>query len=467
MKKAIPGMLDKYELIDYPNKILKAYNFCSRFSHFTYFLKKYIVEPLIEEKETPLNRFIRTAFYFSGGSTVSPEDLTAQRHLTTALNHYLDSMVYVEKSDKPVVWAQWNYSIELLHAFDINRFIPETLTTIANFKGADEGVKVLAEAEREGISKEYCSSARYSVGSYLLNQLPKPDLIVTSSHPCDTNVSIYQTLKYLTKAPMFTLDSPYWNDEDSHKYYAENIWGLIRFLEKHLDQKMDWDRMKEICLNMNETYYYLQELSEMSRVVPSPVTYHSMLYSWLVRVSSIGAPEVTEAARLTYEIAKKRLAKGQGYLKDEKIRLIWFDVPIGFYFINAWMEKEFGVATVADFMGRTYLKQIDTSSEESIIRDMAINSLNIGMARQCRGPIEFYTEELERILKQYSADCLFFTGHEGCKHGKAAMAIKKNICKEAGLPALYMQADIFDKRILSEDQMKKQIAEFFKSNGLI
>ena len=135
--------------------------------------------------------------------------------------------------------------------------------------------------------------------------------------------------------------------------------------------------------------------------------------------------------------------------------------------IFPWLERRFGAVVVADLIARVQTVQIDISSEESMIRGLAKTHLYVSMAKQCRGPIEFFTEELERIIDEYSGDCLIFTRHNGCKHGWAGLKIIKDICKSSGLPVLFLSTDIFDKRNSPEEEIKKQIVNFFRSNGLV
>jgi hypothetical protein len=89
------------------------------------------------------------------------------------------------------------------------------------------------------------------------------------------------------------------------------------------------------------------------------------------------------------------------------------------------------------------------------------------MARQCHGPVEFITSELEKAIDEYSADCLIFAGHAGCKHGWGAIGIIKDLLKKRGMPSLFMNMDIMDQRHATEDDIKRWITEFFRSNGFI
>ena len=129
------------------------------------------------------------------------------------------------------------------------------------------------------------------------------------------------------------------------------------------------------------------------------------------------------------------------------------------------MEKEFGAVIVADFIGQVATVQIDTSSKESMIRGLARTQTNLAMGRQCHGPVEYITDEMEWFFEAYQVDCMIFTGHQGCKHGWAAARIIQDICKKRGMPALYLSLDIMDQRYLNEQGIRDEITSFFKSHG--
>jgi benzoyl-CoA reductase subunit B len=430
---------------------------------------RYIIHPLIFKKETIFNKRLRSAFLWVGGGLISARDYKAQRGGMRVMLDYLEGHIKPlnKKNKKPVVYLGWCVSPEFMRAFDAYYIIPEVISVAGSFMGQDVTHHILEVLEAEGGSMESCSASKIGAGAYFTQQLPSPDLIVTSSHPCDSGVAFYPTLQSLTKVPMYVLDTPYGRDEASYEYYARNIWGMIRFLETHLNQKMDWDRLKEACEELNKTNSYLQELTEMARAIPSPISGEVLTQSWAFKLMGSGSRHMTQCAKMMHDNAKARLERGEGWAKQEKIRIIWWDVPIAFVNLYPWLLKEFGAVVVGgDLMGRCNTPQVDISSEEGIINSMAKIHLNVSMARNVRGPYEFITDEFEQIIAEYSGDCFIFVGHNGCKHGWAASKMKKDICKRVGLPALFMSSDYADSRNMSEEALKKELSNFFISNGL-
>ncbi len=458
--------LERLEIYKRSLKDLEGLAFFKKHPYLIYLFKK-IQGRFIPEKETATNSGYRYNFYTYGGDLLDYNDIKAQNLLYDIFEKYIREIVDSDTNGKPVVWGEWNFSNELLRCFDCAVFIPEDFSFLADGISTDLTVKIIEEAEKYGQHKDYCSSARAALGGYLLNQAPDPTVIISTSHPCDNVPSNYQTLQYMTKAPMFTLDTPYWDDPEAVQYFADQLRDLISFLEKQLNQKLDWDRLKKVCENINKTNYYLQEYSEMSRAIPSPTEAMVLIQAWNAKLVAIGSDDMVEYSRLIHEAARERIRKGRGFISNEKIRMIWYDVPIVFNYLAPWLARKYGAVSVADYMGRVETEQIDTSSEESILRGLARTHLDSSMTKQMRGPAEFYIDELQRMIEEFSGDCLIFARHQGCKTGWAMGKLIRDVCRESGLPTLFLSTDIFDKRVANEEQIKKEITEFFICNGLV
>ena len=418
------------------------------------------------ERENGWNSGPRHSFSMLGGGLVSPEDLSAMRLVYLDYLDHMNAILDSAENGEKVVWSEFNLSNELLRVMGAVTYVPEALSIMGHHMGTDVVVDFIEAAEKEGLPAEYCSAGKAAIGAHLLGQAPPPDLIVSSSHPCDSVVSSYQVLQYLTKAPLFTLDTPYWDNEESYAYYAKNILELIGVLEEKLEKKLDWDKLAETCETMNETNRFLSEYTEMAKLRPSPANLTCLLLGWQHGVCTMGSPRAAAYAKIIRDNAKKRLDEGRGFIADQKIRIIWYDIPIAFHFLEPWLNRTFGAVTVADFMGRVSQGEIDTQSRDTILHGLAKAHLNIAMARQCRGPAEFFTGELSRIIAEYNGDCFIFTRHQGCKTSYAMGKLVSDVCRKAGLPALFLATDSFDKRCVNEEQVKQQLSDFFRENGL-
>ncbi len=78
---------------------------------------------------------------------------------------------------------------------------------------------------------------------------PKPTALITANSPCDGQRLFHETIKqhkYFRDVPSFDIDPPYKDDDRSIKFFAEEIWNLIDFLEKHTGKKFKMSELKKV-----------------------------------------------------------------------------------------------------------------------------------------------------------------------------------------------------------------------------
>ncbi|HQP30296.1 MAG TPA: 2-hydroxyacyl-CoA dehydratase family protein [Deltaproteobacteria bacterium] len=459
-------MLKPLEYLELIQRRLWLIKVMSLFPRLTW-LGMQLTRPLYVDHETWLNRTLRYGMMTLGAGKLPPEEVKAYIEGFNAMSKNFKRAMNARRDGVPLVWVQWILSSEIIAAFGARALNAELLNVFGNVAGWEAPPKLIAEAEAIGVPVEYCSALKLSIGAYILGQTPEPDLIIRASQPCDTSISSYQIMEYLTGAPSFTFDAPYWKDEASFDYYEKVMWDFIAFMEHHLKRSIDWEKLREILTTVNEFNFYLHEVTEMMRATPCPCSMITLLMQWVMREITIGDPAITASAKAIYEIVRRRYEKGEGIVRKEKIRVIWWNPPFAFFtYVFKWMEHTFGAVVVNDFIGQCQMPQIDTSSNEAMVRGLAESHLYLAMGRQCHGPVEFITDELKRAFEAYSADCIIFAGHNGCQHGWAVGRIFKDICKKAKLPVLILNADIMDQRHMPEKEIMREITEFFRSTGL-
>ena len=110
---------------------------------------------------------------------------------------------------------------------------------------------------------------------------------------------------------------------------------------------------------------------------------------------------------------------------------------------------------------------VDTSTEETMFRDLAKRSLcDALMVRQEQGPSENLVTDITRIVKDYKADCVIWPAHMGHKAMAGTIGIGREVCRELGVPLLQLGLDIFDPRYTTADEVKDMISSFFTTMEL-
>jgi benzoyl-CoA reductase/2-hydroxyglutaryl-CoA dehydratase subunit BcrC/BadD/HgdB len=422
--------------------------------------------PLLFHREHRLNRAGRFGFQKIGSSRWSPGELAAYKHDCIATLAFFQRVLDARDGREPLVWLGWPVPIEVASGFDdVAAFVPEAFMAIANMVGTDGHVACLEAVEREGISDDICAMDRISLGAYLLEQIPTPAAIVSVAHPCDASRTTSQLMEYISGAPAYTIDTAYTKEDADVALYSKNLFEAIAFLEDTLGRKYNWDKFRRMVAVLNEQNRYLNEITHMNQSIPSAGLSLGLQTAWGSKITGAGNPELVKSAKAMYNVGRFRLRYPQLRRKVEKFRIIVADMPIVFSEMSMWIEKTFGGVVVGDYIGDAIFPEIDCSSLETMMMGVARDRLYMGMVKQAHGAARETVDDLERQIEQFSADCVIQNGHQGCKHNRALQRIVKDVCRRHDIPILIMEADIFDKRVMSEAEIKRELTNFFVANG--
>lgn len=381
-----------------------------------------------------------------------------------------DVLQCVEK-DEPFIASWYPYSAEVLTAMDVTwwMFAQTAFLGIESPHVLDD----IDGAERL-LGSDFCTVLRLLLYYVEADMSPKPSALVALLHPCDGTVIAHQAIKHgkWADVPIFGCDPPYWDNERAIEYYANEMRRMVGFISEITDKKLDIDRLREVCEQSNKEYALWQEYNELRRAIPCP-------HDWtlgppqcfaMATYYYVGKPQGEAWFKKLIANAEKRVKAGvSGVAGGERIRVLWFDIlPLMWQFdIQPWMEAEWGVNLVMNMFGFTPYTPIDTKNEKTMFHDIAKRSLNdFPMVRQARGVADHFLTDIERIVKDYSIDCVIWPGHMGHKDGSSNIGMMREKCREIGVPFLYIGLDLFDKRYTSPDEVKDRLSNFFSIHGL-
>jgi len=238
---------------------------------------------------------------------------------------------------------------------------------------------------------------------------------------------------------------------------------LVSMLEGITGRKLDLARLQEAMRFSNQAHEYILKLNELRQTVPSPYSSLEMITEYGVLLNLAGTPELVEYLRRKYEWAKAKVARGEGWLSEEKLRLVWIYGAVTFDMaIFNWLEEEYGAVSVSHMNNNFVIQPVeDISTLDGILRGLARKVELLPMTRECGGPWENYLSAAIDLCRDYKADAAIFAGHIACKANWAiAKLVKDRIHDELGIPVLNLQLDLFDPRVLSAEAIKTTLDRF-------
>jgi len=381
---------------------------------------------------------------------------------------YIQGLFSAVESGKKILWHEFLFFPEIFMGFkDVHPFMAETLCGFLPVLDPEGLNPYVDAAENAGLPADICPADKGFLGCVLEEVMPPVAIACAPTTPCDSAITAYQILGKLIEAPVFQADMPYWQDSRGVELYAHHIWKLIRRIEEVCKTRMDWDKCREHIKTANESIEAFIEETEMRKLRPCPHPGKLGFYQFLLLTIACGAPYTRDAFNAILDDAKKLAAQKKGVVADERARILLYN-PDPFYDvgIHDWMEDEYGAVTALTFFGHATMGLIDPSTPETIVRDYAWKMMNICMARQYRGPHEFFMDDFISAMEGWNVDAVIVPALIQCKHGQATHGFIREACREREKPVCLVEFDPMDARPTSIDKIHSTVAEFLETQVL-
>ncbi len=419
------------------------------------------------DRDPPWAQSLRTSLLKMGGSALPGWALPAMAKCIQVTQKMHEGVLRAHATGEAVVWLTWPVPAAVVAAFPVTVYIPESVYSVANASHGDGSTRMCEVADRHGIPPEMCSINRCMLGAFLADELPTPTLCITANHPCDGNHAGNTILRELAPCDHFSMGAAYDRSPESIALWARSVWELIAFLEEKLGQPLDWDRLAEHAKIINRVNRALNRITELHRNSPAPGLINALAVFWRLVVSVGWEPALAEGAELLeksavawVEDARRRQAP------RERLRVVLGDQAITWTDFGPWLRREYGATVVCDYIGHFHHPTIDLSSRERMLEGLTLDRLHASMIRQAHGTMEYTLDELSTFLCEYDADCVIFHGNVGCKHNLALRREIEALCRSVKVPALFLDADIVDRRVIGEKPLRDKIRTFLAAEGL-
>ncbi|MBI5544876.1 MAG: 2-hydroxyacyl-CoA dehydratase [Deltaproteobacteria bacterium] len=419
------------------------------------------------DHEPGFARGMRATLLKIGAAVLPFEAIPAMAKVTGATRRMHEGALQAHAHGEPIVWVTWPVPAALVASFGVVVYCPENFYSVANASAPDGSTRMCEVADRHGVPSEICSINRCMLGAYFAGEVPKPTLVITNNHPCDGNHSANTILRDLADCEHFSVGGAYDKSPETVAVWARSAWELIAFLEANLKRPMDWERLRRHVDVVNRINRALNHVTELHRSAPCPGLVNPLAVFWRMVAASGWVPEMAEGAELLEKAAEEIVAKARKRgAPRERLRVVLGDQAIAWTDFAGWLRREYGAAIVSDYIGSFRHPEIDTSSRERMIEGLVLDRLHMSMVRQAHGAMEYTLDELSTVLTEYDADCVIFHANVGCKHNMALRHEIEDLCRQAKVPALFLDADIVDRRLVGEKALREKIRAFLAAEGL-
>jgi benzoyl-CoA reductase/2-hydroxyglutaryl-CoA dehydratase subunit BcrC/BadD/HgdB len=169
-------------------------------------------------------------------------------------------------------------------------------------------------------------------------------------------------------------------------------------------------------------------------------------------VSMRGAEHVIEFYQALYDEVRERVSQGIGAIRDERVRLLWDDIPPWFSifkFFNGLAKR--GVVFPADTYTHAWSRTIEG---EDLIESAATTYSNVYLNKGLQAKVDKMIE----LIKDYDLDGFIMFSVRSCKRYSLGQLVSKELVTEAtGVPGVVIEGDMVDSRLFNEPQIQARI----------
>lgn len=405
-----------------------------------------------------------------------------------AMAKFFDNILTAHKRGKKIAATTFCFSPAILYAIDAVPVTFEILSALAGLLWKRGAFDYLDFGCEVGLTETSCSSQRGALGAYFAGLAEELDFLVCDTPGvCDTNANAFAFASAFFDKPCYQLNYPQkLNDGRTSNYEVEDYREMVSFLEEQTGNKMDYDRLKTVLLEVEKQDTIIADMEDMQMAVPCPMPIIFNLFIYAGRFTCSGLPEFTLALEEMRKTVKKNVENGVSGLhsKVEKKRVYMcyidhYTVDMNFW---KWMDEK-GLSHLGSILSKTFMEgtaytrdlegspyKMDTSSEAAMFTSIAQLNARLPMVRSIRGPYDqpnMWLDETLAVAKAYKADCIIYNGTPGCRNTWGMVKPFIRDLEKLGYPSFIMYDDAFDDRVESWENTRARLEEFFTVRGLL
>jgi benzoyl-CoA reductase/2-hydroxyglutaryl-CoA dehydratase subunit BcrC/BadD/HgdB len=392
-----------------------------------------------------------------------------------------------EKRKVAYCMVMCNYE-EILAAMDIVQVYTENYAGLCAVKRQAE--PYMDKARAEGYSDLLCGYAQVGIGfdamRYELGEMPpdapdggmpEPDMLLGCSMGCDPRWKWYQALGRYMDTPIYNMEvlmPPSDADmreirEHSVRYMADELRGLIAFLEEQTGRKMDYDRLMSIVRQVEETRWWWREAYELRKNIPCPMSTQDHFVLFVPHHMMLSDPFTLEFYKGLYEELKERVDNGVGVIDDERYRLLWgVGLPPwhSMYILDEFLRYGAVFAAETAYMiPEPFEVPADVPDPVQLIAERAFDRNSALQRRgQEAGGIPPLAQAHLEYIRDFGIDGVVMHITRSCRASTMGQIMVRNVIRDQypKMPVMFMESDIIDLHTYSEAETKDRIDSFME-----
>jgi benzoyl-CoA reductase/2-hydroxyglutaryl-CoA dehydratase subunit BcrC/BadD/HgdB len=300
-------------------------------------------------------------------------------------------------------------------------------------------------------------------GKTPVGRLPRPDLLLCCDNICQTTLGWYRVLAEHFKVPLILVDTPFiYREVEPHMvdYVKRQLEQGISVAERVAGVALRPRRLEEATRLSKEASGLWLKIIECGKHRPAPFTAFDQFIHMAPIVEMRGEPSTVDYYAALLKELRARMRDGVGAVREERTRLLWDNLPI-WYRVRRLSEllASRGAALVASTYTNAWGELTPMMDATRPLDSGARVYLNVLLNRSTGHKLE----TLRRMAREFEADGAILHSDRSCKpYSVGQMDQRDQLAREAGVPAMLLEADHNDARAYADEQAQGRIEAFLE-----
>lgn len=403
------------------------------------------------------------------------------------IRKYYQDAAQAMQEGRPVAWLMAvTLTEEMCRAMDVTPIYTENFAgTAAAMKG---GMMMCEACEADGFSTGICGYARVGLGHSKLREelgyvdptwpnggMADPNLIIGCTFGCEPRYKWYQAQRRYQNVPFLSpeiqLEPPVGVDpdeveDDYIKLVVAEMYETKALMEKHLQKKMDMDRVAEYAEQSERTRNLYWKCDEIRRAIPGPMPVQDMLSCMPFGFFYHTFKESEDFYKELYTELEERVKNGVGVIPEEKLRILWgWGLPPWHYLrIFNYLESKGAVAVMQECytnFGEWDCSQYSDPFERIARYNYKARTHSLKYANKLR--VNQDVADLIRWSDEYKCDGVIQHALVSCRLRTIGQIASAEILKNySSIPVMSFQSDIVDERTFSQAEINQRLDAFLE-----
>jgi benzoyl-CoA reductase/2-hydroxyglutaryl-CoA dehydratase subunit BcrC/BadD/HgdB len=398
--------------------------------------------------------------------------IEATGHMQRIMADYFYALDHASKTgEQKVAWCTSVGPAEILQALGFLVHFPENHGAML---GATRmATDLIPEANALGYSPDICSYLTADVGAYVkgitplsraykgIDTVPKPDVLVYNTNQCRDVQDWFAWYARELDAPLVGVHTHRGVGEVSEAHIdsvAEQMEALIPPLEEISGNKFDPERLRETVALSRECSDLWKEVLDTAAHIPSPLTFFDGTIHMGPAVVLRGTPQANEYYKVLLAELRERIANGVAAVEGERFRIYWDGMPVwGRLSVHSKMFAELQANVLASTYCNSWI--FSAFDPDDPFRSMAKAYTELFIVRSDEAKEEY----IRNMLDFFKVDGIIYHDAKTCpNNSNCRYGMPQRLEAEKGIPALIINGDLNDLRLLSDEQTQTNVEAFIE-----